>query len=223
MRILIISATATENRFIVDLDIEGGFPVRVNVPFNHDIDVLISGIGAVPTAFALTRFVQQYDLVINIGIAGSYRANIPIGAVVCVKEDAFGDYGIDDRGTFRSMSELRFSPNVLPSQDEILVNPWITFEFPKFMIPLVKGITLSTTSGSNETIDKIIKRWNADIETMESASVFYVCRLLGTRFICFRAISNMVEPRDKSKWEIEKAIDNLDLEVRKFIESLPLS
>ncbi len=222
MRILIISATATENRFTKDLDPNGGFPVKVNAPFNHDIDVLVSGIGAVPTAFALTRFVQGYDLVINIGIAGSFKANIPVGTVVCVKEDSFGDYGIDDRGTFKSLSELRTSANLLPSQDEVLLNPWINFNFPKFKVPLVKGITLSTASGSADVIDRIYKRWNADIETMESASVFYVCKLLGIRFICYRAISNMVEPRDKSKWEIAKAIDNLNIEVNSFIESLPL-
>jgi len=194
--------------------------VKVKGLLNHDVDVLVTGIGSVPTAVALTRCVQQYDLVVNIGIAGSYKTNIPIGTVVCVREDAFGDYGVDDRGTFKSLSELKFLANELPFHDEMLVNPWINFEFPKFKVPLVKGITLSTASGSKDAIDKINSRWNADIETMESASVFYVCKLLGTRFICYRAISNMVEPRDKSKWEIVKAIENLDLEVRRFINSL---
>ena len=88
-------------------------------------------------------------------------------------------------------------------------------------LPLVKGLTLSTASGSKDIIEKIIQRWNADIETMESASVFYVCKQLGIRFICYRAISNLVEPRDKSKWEVGKAITNLDVEVRNFIKTLP--
>jgi futalosine hydrolase len=220
LRILVISATSTENRFATGLDIKGGIPVKAKGSLNHDVDVLVTGIGAVPTAFALTRCVQQYDLVVNIGIAGSYKSDIPVGSVVCVKEDAFGDYGVDDRGAFRSLSEMRLTADVMPSQDEILVNPWINFEFPKFKVPLVKGLTLSTASGSKDRIDQINKRWHADIETMESASVFYVCKLMGIRFIGFRAISNMVEPRDKSKWEMAKAINNLDAEVRNFINSL---
>ena len=220
MRILIISATATENRFATGIDLTVGVPVKIKDLLNHDIDVLIAGIGAVPTVFSLTRCVQEYDLVINIGIAGSYKTNIPVGSVVCVKEDSFGDYGVDDKGTFKSLSELKFSANSMSVQDELLVNPWINIQFPKIKLPLVKGLTISTASGSEESIDKIKKRWNADIETMESASVFYVCKQMGIRFICYRAISNMVEPRDKSRWEIKKAIDNLDLEVRNFINSL---
>ena len=220
MRILIVSATATESRFDTRSEIKVGTPVKVIEPLNHDIDILVTGVGAVPTAFALTRYVQDYDLVINIGIGGSYKPSIQIGAVVCVREDAFGDYGIDDKGTFKSLSELRSRGNRLSSREEILVNPWINLDFPMLKLPLVKGLTLSTASGSKDIIEKIIQRWNADIETMESASVFYVCKQLGIRFICYRAISNLVEPRDKSKWEVGKAITNLDVEVRNFIKTL---
>jgi len=221
LRILIVSATTTENRFDIRSDIKVGVPIKVIEPLNHDIYMLVTGIGAVPTAYALTRYAQEYDLIINIGIAGSYRIAIPVGTVVCVKEDCFGDYGVDDRGTFKSLSEMRFPSDLLSTKDDIMINPWINIDFPSFKLPLVKGVTLSTASGSGSVIDKINKRWNAEIETMESASVFYVCKQLGIRFICYRAISNMVEPRDKSKWEMEKAITNLDIEVRNFIKTLP--
>lgn len=221
MKILIVSATAAECRFDTRSEKVVGSPIKVLEPLNHDIDILVTGIGAVPTAFALTRYAQEYDLVINMGIAGSYNSNFSVGTVVCIKEDAFGDYGIDDRGTFRSLSEMRTSASVSSAQEEILVNPWINLDFPLLKLPLVKGLTLSTVSGSEEVIARINQRWNADIETMESASVFYVCKQLGIRFICYRAISNIVEPRDKSKWEITKAITNLDVEVRNFIKTLP--
>ncbi len=222
MRILVVSATALENRFDIRSEIKVGTPIKVKEVLNHDIDILVTGIGAVPTAFALTRYAQNYDLIINIGIAGSYKAKYSIGSVVCVKEDTFGDYGVDDRGTFRSLAEMKFLAKNSQLQEEILVNPWINLDFPILKLPLVKGLTLSTASGSRDVIDKISQRWNADIETMESASAFYVCKLLGIRFISYRAISNLVEPRDKSKWEIEKAITNLDIEVRNFIKMLPL-
>jgi futalosine hydrolase len=83
------------------------------------------------------------------------------------------------------------------------------------------GVTLATASGSEKIISQIKNLWGPDIETMESAAVFYVCNMLEVPFVCIRSISNMVEPRDKSKWEIKKAIDNLNLFTRNFINELP--
>lgn len=220
MRILIVSATTSECCFGIRSDIKIGTPIRVVESLKHNVDALVTGIGAVPTTFALTRHAQDYDLVVNSGIAGAYKPNLSIGTVVCINQDSFGDYGIDDHGVFKSLSEMRLSATDLPNQEEILNNPWINFDFPKYKVPLVKGLTLSTASGSLETIEKIKKRWDADIETMESAAVFYVCKLLGVRFISYRAVSNFVEPRDKSKWNIGKAIGNLETEVRNFIDTL---
>jgi futalosine hydrolase len=220
LRILIVSATANENLLTTGLDLEKRIPVKVNVPSNHDIDVLVTGVGAVPTAFSLTRFVEKYQLIINIGIAGSYKPTFSIGDVVCVKEDTFGDYGIDDNGKFKSLFEIKALTSESFFYDNFIQNPWLNKDLPILKIPMARGITLSTASGSQVQINKIVELWNADIETMECASVFYVCRLLGIKFICFRSISNMVEPRNKSRWEMEKALINLDAEVRGFIKSL---
>ena len=40
--------------------------------------------------------------------------------------------------------------------------------------------------------------------------MFYVCMLLKTNIIQFRAISNIVEPRNQTTWNIELAITNLN-------------
>jgi futalosine hydrolase len=52
-------------------------------------------------------------------------------------------------------------------------------------------------------------RFSPDIETMESAAFFYVCLQEKIPFLALRAISNKVEPRDKSKWNIPLAMQNL--------------
>lgn len=220
MKILVTSATKFECKLDTGLVHILTEPMSVMEPFNHLIDLLITGVGAVPSAFAVTRLASDYDLVVNIGIAGSYTSKYSVGDVVCVKEDAFGDYGIDDRGIFKPLSGLNFKENVLFSRNAFMENPWIESKFSHLIMPRVKGLTLSTASGSKDVIDKINNFWKADIETMEGASVFYVCKQLNKPFICFRAISNMVEPRDKSKWEVSKAIENLDKELRMFIQSL---
>ena len=220
MKILVVSATVSECR----LDIGGahkiGIPHKAADFNDKHVDVLISGVGAVPMVFALTKYAHDYDLVINIGIAGSYNTNLSIGDVVCVSEDTFGDYGIDDNGVFKPLSGINFAANVLYSVNNFMNNPWLNGNFSFIKLPFVKGLTLSTVSGSEDAIGKIKSFWNADIETMEGASVFYVCKQLNVPFMCFRAISNMVEPRNKLKWEASRAIENLDKELRGFIQNL---
>ena len=220
MKILIVSATAKENGLTCS-ELSKGIVARIKEPFKHDVDALVTGVGAVPTTFFLTRAIDGYQLVINIGIAGSFKPDYPLGSVVCVKEDAFGDYGIDERGTFRSLAESNLlAKEEFPFHGDTLVNPWLRDKFIEVNLPMVRGVTLSTASGSEERIKGIKKYWNADIETMESASVFYVCNLLGVKFVCLRAISNLIEPRDRSKWEFEKAVNSLTAEVRKIINGI---
>ena len=220
LKILIVSATQFENRLANGLSIRIGEIVRVNEVSNHKVDLLVTGVGAVQSAFWLSRYAENYQLIINIGIAGSYISSIPIGSVVNIKEDVFGDYGVDDKGQFKSLSEI----NLLDANNifvgDKLINPWLNTDFFKISLPKVKGVTLSTASGSKDAIDKIVTRWNPDIETMEGAAVFYACRMLNVKFICLRAISNMVEPRDRSNWRINEAIENLSKEVRYIIENI---
>jgi futalosine hydrolase len=131
--------------------------------------------------------------------------------------DCFGDYGIDNNGLFISLSEAGFAN--ASSDVNSLSNPWLKkIDIPEYLVK-VRGITLGTVSGSEQSIGKIRQLWNPDIETMESAAVFYVCLLLNKPFICLRAISNFVELRDKGKWRIKEALDNLNTEVIKFISS----
>jgi futalosine hydrolase len=126
LKILIVAATASEVELKVKLKKRKGVPVPLNEPFNHDVDLLVTGIGAVPTAFFTTRFIEQYQLVLNIGIAGSYSTKYPIGSVVCIKKDAFGDYGIDDRGKFKTLVENKLiDEDEAPFQGGVLLNKYL--------------------------------------------------------------------------------------------------
>ena len=55
------------------------------------IEFLITGVGMVATAFALGKHLaaNQYDLVINLGIAGSFDRSIALGEVVEVTGRSF--------------------------------------------------------------------------------------------------------------------------------------
>jgi futalosine hydrolase len=64
------------------------------------------------------------------------------------------------------------------------------------------------------------KKFDADIETMEGAAFFYSCLQLKIPFLQIRAISNFVEPRDKSKWNIPLALENLSTEIFDFLNTI---
>jgi futalosine hydrolase len=55
----------------------------------------------------------------------------------------------------------------------------------------------------------ISERYHPDIETMEGAAFFYVCSRENIPFLAIRAVSNKVELRNREKWNIPLAINNL--------------
>jgi futalosine hydrolase len=74
----------------------------------------------------------------------------------------------------------------------------------------VKGITVNTVHGTQQSINDIKKRLNPITESMEGAAVLYCSEKEGIPCLQVRSISNYVEPRNKDSWKIGLAIKNLN-------------
>ena len=220
MRILIVSATNLEVSALVGSDIKPYQPSKIYLTDNHDTDVIITGVGSVPTSYCISQYGANYDILLNLGIAGSFSNKTKVGDVVIVSEDAFCDLGIDNQGDFIPFykSKMVFEKNN-PLVNQFMLNPMIN-RYKGIDIPMVRGVTTNTTTGSAERIQQIKKIWDPDIETMEGAAVFYCSILLNKPFICIRSISNKVEPRNEKNWQIKMAIDNLCEYSKSFIGNL---
>ena len=170
--------------------------------------VLVTGIGMVNTSINLTRELSKnrYDLVINMGIAGSFKDSINIGDVVEITEDSFSEIGFENNNQFNKFSEFDIKTS-------FTVNP-------KSSLKRVKSITVNTVHGNAQSISEIVERENTDIESMEGAAVFNVCEDFNTNCIQIRSISNKVEARNKDNWDIKTAIINLNNEVERIITNL---
>jgi futalosine hydrolase len=83
----------------------------------------------------------------------------------------------------------------------------------------VKGITVNTVHGNELSIEKVKQFYHPDVESMEGASFFAGCTKTSGDFIQIRTISNYVEKRDKSKWQMPLAIKNLNDFLINFINS----
>ncbi|MEI7500453.1 MAG: futalosine hydrolase [Bacteroidota bacterium] len=185
---------------------------------NSLIDVLITGVGMVPTAYFLGKHLamNRYDLVINAGIAGTFNKSLPPGSVVNVVEDCVPELGAEDGDRFLSVFELGLTdPDSPPYKNGKLFND--IFEKDSLVnleiirkLPKVRGITSSTVRGNAESIARIKKLAMADLESMEGAAFFFSCLTEKIPCLQLRAISNLVEQRDKSRWKLSLALKNLN-------------
>ena len=185
-----------------------------------EVYVCITGIGGVQTTFHLSEAIVEFNphFCLQTGIAGSFDKNRELGSLVIVREEIMGDLGVDDQGRYRDMFEIELmQPNAKPFANKKLINPFQDFPL-RLNLPFVSGLSVNTVSGSLATIESRIEYYDCDIETMEGAAFHYVCLKKRIPFLQVRAISNYVEPRDRSKWEMKKAIENLN---NWMIENLP--
>lgn len=177
---------------------------------------LITGIGAIQTAISLTKHLSKhkYDQVIQVGIAGSYDRTLPLGNVVEVLSDKYGDLGVEEKdGSYLSLPQIGLS--LSPALDNELFS-WNAL-FPE--LKSVKSMTVNLVAGTNETIIKRAKQ-NTELETMEGIAAALATNEFKIPFTQLRSISNYVEPRNKANWNVPLALKNLnEFVLQKIIQS----
>jgi len=222
-KILFVTATSVEAEAIGKIKgiqvIPGGYKFG-----NFIISLLVSGIGSVSTAWGMQKWISvndKPDLAINSGIAGSYREEIAIGDVVMPLTDCFADAGIEDGNNFFTLSEAGLlSASEFPFIDGLIKTDSLYARQLKEIVKPVRAITLNTATGSESTRDRLVKKFNPDIETMEGAAFFYICSRENIPFLALRAVSNMVEIRNKTNWDIKRAISNLGEKLNEVVLTL---
>lgn len=206
MKILLVSATTFEIEPTL-LQIE-----QKGLPHHIETDVLITGIGSLNTTYLLTNAIntQKPDLVVQAGIAGSFNVNeMAEGSTVLVKYDVPGDLGMEEKGRFTTVFEAGFAgKNQWPFTDGWLINPHPFLNSTS--LPVVKSVTISKVSDSPEQKQQLLHTFSPQIETMEGAALHYVCLQMHIPFLQLRSVSNEVGERDKSKWKINTAVENVN-------------
>jgi futalosine hydrolase len=188
----------------------------------YSIDILISGVGMMPSAFHIGyRLASRiYDAAIQAGIAGSFDTSIPLGTVVGVSSETFGDLGAEDKEQYLSIFDLGFlEADRYPFEQGKLRNKHpFNIGIELQMLP---AISVNTVSGHSPTINARAARNNAVLESMEGIAFHYACLQQQIPFLQIRAISNYVTPRDRDSWQIGPAIANLNQVLISFFGRLP--
>ncbi len=207
MNILIAAATVTEIEHLLDkVEVLNNFNNTI-LEANYkslELKIFVSGVGMSAMSYCMGKALNdEYDIAINMGIAGSFLKMHELGHVVNVTNDIFSELGAEDGDKFLTLEDLNLKGTSEEHNNSTIKNSVIN-ELPK-----VKGITVNTVHGNESSIKKIVQRLNPDVESMEGAAFMYACKKESLPFVQIRSISNYVDKRNKSNWNIPLALENL--------------
>jgi futalosine hydrolase len=214
MRILIAAATALE---VAPLAEALSLPperavLRGGRHRGAAIDLLVTGVGMVATAAWCSRTLAQhhYDLALNVGVCGSFDPVLTPGTVVHVVADRLSELGAEDGDAFLTIHQMQLlAEDEFPYTDGQLMNAQPPVNRVLAGLPAVRGITVNTAHGADASIDQVSRRFNPQVESMEGAAFMYSCLLAGLPFAQVRAVSNVIERRNRAAWKIPEAIQSM--------------
>ncbi|MBO5920248.1 MAG: futalosine hydrolase [Bacteroidales bacterium] len=196
--------------------------VKKSKDVKAQVEFRLTGIGAVQACHCVTREVvaaaasgEPYNLVVNLGIAGSYDLEaFPIGSAAVISREYFADLGF---GSEEGFSDL-FQYGILEKDDfpytkgalarQLLPYPHIEKVLEKYGAGA--GATVQCVTGTQSRCNEIVAMYNPQIESMEGAGVYYAALMEKVPFFELRTVSNAVGERDTFKWESKAALDTLE-------------
>ena len=198
MRILLVAATSAE--------IPASLPPAVTP--------LVTGVGMVATAVqcARTLALQRYALALNVGVCGSFRAHLAPGTVVHVLSDRLSELGAQDGDRLLSLQDLGLQGT------DVFTNPDPPNLPALALLPTVAGITVNTVHGTPDAIARVVDRFDPDVESMEGAAFMSACLGAGVPFAQVRAVSNVVERRNRAAWKMAEALAALHATARAIVD-----
>lgn len=208
MQILLIAATPDEIELFINT-----YP---------NVDILITGVGTPATIYHLQKQLQhkEYDFVVQAGIAGAFSGDFSLGQTVLIKQDTFGDLGAEEKRLFTPF----FTSGLIDAHQFPFADSWLINKseglLKKSILRWVKAVTINKVSDSFLQKLQLIDAFDPQIESMEGAALHYVCLQEEIPFVQIRTVSNYVGERDKSKWKMKEAIENLNTELSKLIKQL---
>lgn len=212
MQLLLCSATGFEIRPTID------YLEREKVT---NIEVLITGIGMTAATYAITKKISESkpDFIIQAGVAGSLDPALSLSTVFVVQHETIGDLGVEENDRFIHVMDMKLQDaNSFPWKNGKLSNN--STRLNQCGLRLVNGVTVNEISTQTTRIHYYRDQLQSQVETMEGAALHYVALQENIPFLQVRSLSNYVGERDKSKWQLDSAITQLNLELERILSKL---
>tara|TARA_Y100000588_G_scaffold198643_1_gene212429 strand:+ start:2755 stop:3483 length:729 start_codon:yes stop_codon:yes gene_type:complete len=188
--------------------------------FGHEATLVEGGIGAVNTAQALTAALnsRSFDGVLQTGIGGAYPSSgLTTGDVAVANEEIYGDLGIALPDRYALADEIgipvidgdppRFNRMPVDARlsDRAETVARARSETSEYTTRRGPFVTVQQCTGCSSLASELEERFEGICENMEGAAAAHICALYDVPFAEVRGISNIVEDRDFSKWDIPLA------------------
>lgn len=197
-----------------------------NVALQH------SGVGKANAAATTALLVEHLrpEAVVNFGCAGAYpESGLGVGDLILATEAVYGDEGTAVANGFLDMQALGFALvesggerwfNRFPADPELLAHGHRLLSramAPRRRVAVGPLVTVSTCSGTTAGGRLLAWRTGGLGEEMEGAAVAQICARSGLPWLEVRGISNLVEDRDLSRWDLPAAAAAAQQAVRSLL------
>lgn len=224
MKIGLVYAMPQEIRSILrDYDLHE--PIyRAGIPFyevSRDIVAVAGGIGKVNIAAATALLCHLYDVdvIINSGLAGSFK-DYPIGTQVlidrCVQHDFDTSVIGDEPGLVATVNIKDFYTDLTDLTADILRRNGIAFEIGA----AASGDWFATEGERAERIERLFAPAVAD---MEAGAIAQVCYRAGVKFVSLKAVSDVLHSGKQAQQfgsSLDTVTDALNETVKILVEAL---
>lgn len=179
--------------------------------FKYEIDVLITGIGLTAATYALLNQIniKKPAFIIQAGVGGCFDKKIKLGTVVAIKKETIADQSVVELKTLKTLFDLKLLPqNKFPFSNGWLVNSNDILR--KIKLKKVTGISVNEITTDKKKVKLYRDRFKPVIESMEGAALHYVSLMEKIPFLQIRSVSNYIAERNKQKWNLKEAVENLN-------------
>ena len=191
------------------------------------------GMGKVNAAHAATLLLTRFapSSIVVFGVGGAYPSSgARIGDVVLAHEEIAGDEGVLTNEGFKDTEFIGIPLlkttnatiyNTYPAPKSLLEPALRTLRDRELFDNLRVGpfVTLSTCTGTAARARELEECYHGLCENMEGAAVAQVAELHRTPWLELRGISNIVDDRDPSKWDIPRAARAAQHAVIRIVEA----
>jgi len=235
MNIALVAPTPVESKEI-RREIRPAPGDELKTIFQGDLDgssVIFShcGVGKVNAAHSATMILEKYDVdvLILFGIGGAYLdSGLNVGDIAVAENENYGEEGVLLKEGWNSM-EITGFPLLKKEKEYYNTFPldanmsWLAADASKdcgFNVKTGNFVTVSQCSGTRKIGELMKKRFNGLCENMEGAAAAHICAMYGVPMVEVRGISNIIEDRDMTKWDIEAAATNCNKVIMELVRRL---
>jgi futalosine hydrolase len=238
--IALISSVPEEGKLFADQlknrSVIGGKSVFQGRFCDRDVVYIVSGMGKVNAAHGATLLCEGYspDVIVLFGVGGAYPSTgLRVGDIAIAEKEIYGDEGVLAKDGFHGTDFIGIPLlkkrrkeyyNEFPLDKRLVSKTMklITHQL-SLNIALKAGtfVTVSACTGTRKRARELRERYSALCENMEGAAVAHICAVYGIPMIEIRGISNIVEDRNRAKWNIPLAAANCRKAVSELLAHLP--